>query len=61
MIEVSKHVITTADFTKFQRRSLAHICPISKIHTLVTDFGINKNLKKELEKNGIKVINSLTA
>lgn len=56
MIEVSKQVITTADSTKFQRRSLAHICPISKIHTLVTDSGINKNLKKELEKNGIKVL-----
>jgi DeoR family transcriptional regulator of aga operon len=56
MIEVSKQVITTADSTKFRRRSLAHICPVSKVDILVTDSGIERNLHQELEQDGIKVM-----
>jgi DeoR family transcriptional regulator of aga operon len=56
MIEVSKQVITTADSTKFLRRSLAHICPVSRVDVLVTDSGIDKNLLQELEQDGLKVL-----
>ena len=56
MIEVSKQIITTADSSKFLRRSLAHICPVSKVNILVTDSGINKNLQLDLEQDGIKVM-----
>jgi len=56
MIEISQQVIVLADSSKFFKRSLAIICPISKINTLVTDEGIPPHFKANLEKMGIEVI-----
>ena len=56
MIGISQQVIVLADSSKIFKRSLAIICPISKIHTLVTDDGIPPNYKANLEKLGIEVI-----
>lgn len=59
MISISKKVILLADSSKFSKRSLAFICPISKIDTLVTDNGITKEFKKQLENLGIIVVIAL--
>jgi DeoR family transcriptional regulator, aga operon transcriptional repressor len=56
MIEISKEVIVVTDSTKFLRKSLAFICNIDRINTVVTDSGIHDEDKKILESSGIKVI-----
>jgi len=56
MIEISQQVIVLADSSKIFKRSLAIICPISKIDILVTDEGIPPTYKTNLEKLGVEVI-----
>lgn len=56
MIDIAKEVIMVADSSKFNRKSLAFICPISSIHTIVTDDGIKDDDRRKLEDNGIEVI-----
>lgn len=56
MIKIAKEVIVVCDSSKFLRRSLAYICGISKIHTVITDSGIQDEDKKRLEDAGIKLI-----
>jgi DeoR family transcriptional regulator, aga operon transcriptional repressor len=55
MIEAANEVIVVADSSKFKRRSFAYICPVNKIHTVVTDQGIDIEDRKRLEDSGIKV------
>jgi DeoR family transcriptional regulator of aga operon len=56
MIEISKKVIVVTDSSKFMKRSLAVICPISKVDIVVTDSGILPKDLSELESAGIRVI-----
>jgi len=56
MIKNAKEVILVSDSSKFLRRSLAFICGIEKIHTVVTDGGIPDEDKKRLEDSGIIVL-----
>ncbi len=56
MIEISKEIIIVTDSSKFLRRSLASICEIKSIHTVVTDTGISADDRKCLEDAGIKLI-----
>lgn len=56
MIDISKEVILVADSSKFKRRSLAFICPLSKINIVITDENISKEDLKKLQDANIKVI-----
>lgn len=56
MIKISKEIIVVCDSSKFLRRSLAIICGIDKINTVITDNGISDEDRKRLEDAGIKVI-----
>ena len=56
MIETSNQVIVLADSSKIGKRSLAFICPISKIDILITDSGISNDQKVSFENAGIKVV-----
>ncbi len=56
MIEISKKVIVVSDSSKFLRRSLALIAPVSKVDTVVTDTGILPEDQKKLENAGIDLI-----
>jgi DeoR family transcriptional regulator of aga operon len=56
MIKISKEVIVVCDSSKFLRRSLAFICGIDKIHTVITDSGIPDEDRKRLEDAGVRVI-----
>jgi DeoR family transcriptional regulator of aga operon len=56
MIEVAREVIVVADSSKFLRKSLAFICKLDRIDTVITDSGISEDDKKRLEDAGIKVI-----
>jgi len=56
MINIAKEVILVADSSKFNRRSLAFICPIGQIDTVVTDDKISAEDHKQLQDSGVKVI-----
>lgn len=56
MIEISKEVILVADSSKFKRRSLAFICPVTKIDVVVTDEQISREDQNRLADLGVKVI-----
>jgi DeoR family transcriptional regulator of aga operon len=56
MIDIAKEVILVADSSKFNRKSLAHICPVSRIDVIITDEGISPSDKKKLEDHGVRVI-----
>ncbi len=56
MIEVAKEVILVTDSSKFKRKSLAFICPVEKLNTVVTDKGISSDDKQRLEDAGVKVV-----
>jgi DeoR family transcriptional regulator of aga operon len=56
MIDISREVIVVADSSKFLRKSLAFICKLDRIATVITDSGISDDDKKRLEDAGIKVI-----
>lgn len=56
MIEVAKEVIVVTDSSKFLRKSLAFICKLDRISTVITDSGISEADKKRLTDANIKVI-----
>lgn len=56
MIEISREVILLADSSKFKKRSLAFICPVNKIHKVITDDNIPSDDLKRLKDVGIQVI-----
>ena len=56
MIEVAKEVIVVTDSSKFLRKSLAFICKLDRISTVITDSGISEVDKKRLIDANIKVI-----
>ncbi|MEX0361142.1 MAG: DeoR/GlpR family DNA-binding transcription regulator, partial [Allomuricauda sp.] len=56
MIEMASQIIVLADSSKIGKRSLAFICPMSKIHVLITDSGISEEQKSQIENLGIKVV-----
>jgi len=56
MIDIAREVIVVADSSKFLRKSLAFICKLDRIDTVITDSGISAEDKKRLEEAGIQVI-----
>lgn len=56
MAEIAQKIIVVTDSSKFGRRSLAHILPISKIDVVITDSGIPDEDHERLIKEGVKVL-----
>lgn len=56
MAEISSEVIIVADSTKFGKRSLAHILPMTQIDIVITDTGISEEAKQEIENQNIELI-----
>jgi DeoR family transcriptional regulator, aga operon transcriptional repressor len=56
MIDVAREVIVVADSSKFLRKSLAFICKLDRIDTVITDSGISDEDKKRLQDAGVKII-----
>lgn len=56
MIGISKEVIVVADSSKFKKRGFAFIAPLNKIHTVVTDKGLQPEHKSKMEEMGLRVI-----
>ena len=56
MIQIANEVILLADSSKFKKKSFAYICPVEKIHTVVTDDKIQEDDRKRLIDAGVRVI-----
>jgi len=56
MIDISREVILVTDSSKFKRKSLALICGLDKIKTIVTDKGIPDDDRKRLEDAGVEIL-----
>ncbi|MEO5891974.1 MAG: transcriptional repressor AgaR [Ferruginibacter sp.] len=56
MIKIARKIIVVADSSKFLKRSLAVIAPVSKVDILITDAGISPKDQKEMEDAGVQVI-----
>ncbi len=56
MIESANKVVLLADSSKIGKVKFATMGCLDKIDILITDNNVDKNIKKELEKKGLKVI-----
>jgi DeoR family transcriptional regulator of aga operon len=56
MINIAKEVILVTDSSKFKRKSLAFICTIDKIKTVVTDNKIPDDDRKRLDEANVEVM-----
>jgi len=56
MIEHARETIVVTDSSKFLKRSLALIAPVTKIHTVITDRGIPAQEKDFLTESGIQCL-----
>jgi len=55
MIDVARVAVAVCDSSKFGRRSLSSIAPLSAVHHVITDRGISKPDLAALKKTGIQV------
>jgi DeoR family transcriptional regulator of aga operon len=55
MMEVARIVVAVCDSSKFGRRSLSSIAPLSAVQQLITDRGIPKSDLAALKKIGLEV------
>ena len=52
----SKEVIVVTDASKFGNVSPAFICPVSEVHTIITNVGASQEALTPFERQGIRVI-----
>jgi DeoR family transcriptional regulator, aga operon transcriptional repressor len=55
MMDVARIAVAVCDSSKFGRRSLSSIAPLSAVHRLITDRGIPKSDLAALKKTGMQV------
>jgi DeoR family transcriptional regulator of aga operon len=55
MMEVARIAVAVCDSSKFGRRSLSSIAPLSAVHHLITDGGIPEGDLAALKKTGIQI------
>jgi DeoR/GlpR family transcriptional regulator of sugar metabolism len=56
MMDAADEVIVVADSTKFGHTSLAHLCSLDTIDTLVTDHEIDSAWRERLAAADVKVV-----
>ncbi len=55
MVDISRRTIAVCDSSKFGRRSLCNIMPVTKVHEVITDKQIPKTDLHALKEAGVKV------
>ncbi len=55
MVERAGEVILVADHSKFGRVTFSHICDLDRIHTVITDDGVPRQLISAIEQVGVRV------
>lgn len=56
MMGVARRTVAVCDSSKFGKRSLSLLCPITSLHQVITDHGISRGDLTALKKAGIEVI-----
>lgn len=56
MMKAADEVIVVADSTKFGRKSLAHLCDLGEINTLVVDNGISEDWRSKIIAARVKLV-----
>lgn len=56
MLKHSKQVVIVTDASKFGNVSPAFICPVSEIHTIITNAGASAEVLAPFERQGIRII-----
>lgn len=56
MIERAKQVLIAADHTKIGRAGFSLICPLSKVHALITDKDSHEETMEDIRASGIQVV-----
>jgi len=55
MFKQAKSSILALDSSKFEQKAFEHICPLDKLHHLVTDTAPPTKLAKALAQNNVAV------
>lgn len=55
MVEIARRTVAVCDSSKFGRRSLCNIMPVTSVHEVVTDNLISKSDLRALKDAGVKV------
>jgi DeoR family transcriptional regulator, aga operon transcriptional repressor len=55
LIERARRVVVVADSSKIGSVAFAQICPIDRVHALITDAGVDGRLAKRLREAGVEV------
>ena len=56
LIKNARQAIVLADSEKLGLRAVVNVCPLTEIHTVITDSGAPRQMVKLLEQAGIRVI-----
>ena len=56
MMLASLKTIILCDSSKFGKKGFGKICNLDRVDTIITDSGISKVTKEELEEQGVEVI-----
>lgn len=55
MADSSRQVVAVCDSTKFSRRSMSRIMPVTEVHHVITDKGLPESIAETLRSQNIKV------
>ena len=56
MVKISREVVLVVDSTKFNKRSMSRIAPLSSIHKVITDRKISPEVEEQLRNSGCEII-----
>ena len=56
LIERARHVVVVTDSSKIGLVAFAQICPIDRVHEVITDAGADRGLLAELREGGVDVV-----
>jgi DeoR family transcriptional regulator, fructose operon transcriptional repressor len=56
MMHAADRVIVVADSTKFGRQSLAHLCPLNAVQTLVVDEQLSPKWREQIKAAGVELL-----
>ena len=56
MLNSAKEIILVADSSKFNRVAFTAIAPLSVVNRLVTDYGLDSEIRTRLEDENLEVI-----
>jgi DeoR/GlpR family transcriptional regulator of sugar metabolism len=56
MMHAADRVIVVADSTKFGRQSLAHLCPLGAVQTLVVDDQLSSRWQEQITAAGVELL-----